>query len=120
MAKAGSESSIAPKNTAGRRKSTGAGSKKPSTQAGRQQDMYRSNLSLCSGDRNYGMFSEGASNAPYAGCLSQKDTKPCAEEEGKMVMGDDEAEEDICPSDELEELMMQEVATYRKKPDGRS
>ena len=92
----------------------------PSTHPDRQQDMYPTCHSTFSGDRNYGMFSEGASNAPYAGCLSQKDTKPCAEEEGKMVMGDDEAEEDICPSDELEELMMQEVATYRKKPDGRS
>ena len=87
----------------------------PSTHPDNRQDMYPTGPSLCSGGRNYGMFSEGASNAPYAGCKLVEDTKPRVGGGDGTQMGGGEAEdEDISPSDELAQLMMQEVATYRK------
>ena len=113
MAKVGTQGQSTSKKTADRCKHMDLGDAKPSTNLTRQHDMHRTCPSLGSEGRNYGMFSECSSNAPYAGCLSREDTKPCAGEGDRMEI-DDEAEEDSCPSDELVQLMAQEVATYRK------
>ena len=113
MVKMEANGSSAAKAAGATLKPTGNGGKKPPTRPARQRDTFRPAPSISSEGRNYGMFSEGSSNAPYAGFRSQGDTKPCEGKDDRSTI-EDEGEEEICPSDELVKLMMQEVATYRK------
>ena len=67
MSKVEANGSSASEAAEARLKSTDNGDKKPAAHSVRQRDTYRPFPSICLEERGYGMFSEGASNAPYAG-----------------------------------------------------